>query len=90
MNAVERAYTAADAWRALAEAAQDALAAAGSAAAALTANNSGAAVDVFDRRWRALTARGEPDGPLPRLVDSCRALAGRCDEYAERLSMEPS
>jgi uncharacterized protein YukE len=86
VSAAERAYAAADEWRALAEAAQDALADAGRTAAALIANNSGAAVDAFDEAWLDLAA-AERDGALPRLVEVCRELAHRCDEYAARLSV---
>ena len=83
MSAVERAYAAADAWRALAEAAQDALAEAGSAANALTSNNRGAAVEAFERTWRAL-ADPAFGGSLPRLVHECALLAERCEQYAVR------
>ena len=88
MSASERAYAAADTWRALAEAAMDTLTGAGRTAQALTANNAGEAVDAFDRGWRALAER-EGDGALPRLVDVCLDLACRCDEYAARLSTAP-
>lgn len=88
MSAAERAHTAADAWRALAEAGEDALVDAGRVAASLTGNNSGAAIDAFEKRWRELSGHG-CEGELPRLVDACRALAARCDEYAERLSAVP-
>ena len=85
MSAVERAYAAADAWRALADAAYDALAEARGAADALTANNSGAAVDAFVQRWReaADPARG---GALPRLARECTLLAERCERYAVELA----
>ena len=79
--AAERAYAAADAWRRLADAARDALAGAGAAADALTSNNSGAAVDAFERRWREAADPGL-GGPLPRLVGECVALAERCERYA--------
>lgn len=84
MSGAERAYAAADALRRLAEAAQDALAEAGAAADALTSNNSGAAVDAFERRWREAADPGF-GGPLPRLVDGCHALAERCERYAAGL-----
>lgn len=86
MSAAERAYAAADAWRALAEAAQDALAETDRTAGALIANNSSAAVDAFERAWRDLAAPGF-DAPLPRLVRACHKLAQQCDEYAEGLSV---
>jgi hypothetical protein len=87
VSAAQRAYAAADEWRALAEAVQDASAQAGRSAAALIANNSGATLDAFAEAWRELTAvqRG---GALPGLVELCHALARRCDEYAARLSMD--
>lgn len=79
--ATERAYAAADAWRRLADAARDALADAGAVAQALTSNNSGAAVDAFERRWREAADPGF-GGPLPRLVRECAGLAERCERYA--------
>jgi hypothetical protein len=82
--AVESAYLAADAWRRLAGAAQDALADAGAAAGALTSNNSGGAVDAFERRWREAADPG-CGGPLPRLVRECLGLAERCERYAAGL-----
>jgi hypothetical protein len=82
--AAESAYAAADAWRRLAGAAQDALADAGGAAGALTSNNSGAAVDAFERRWREAADPG-CGGPLPRLVSECLGLAERCERYAAEL-----
>jgi hypothetical protein len=88
VSAAESAHAAADTWRDLAEAALDALAEAGRVAQALTTNNSGAAIDAFEQAWRAVAAP-ECDGVLPRLVDVCRDLARRCDEYAARLSMAP-
>ena len=85
MSAAERAYAAADSWRALAEAAQDALADADRTARSLTANNSGGAVDAFADAWSAHAdpARG---GPLPRLVRECEQLVERCERYAARLA----
>lgn len=83
MSASERAYAAADAWRALSNAAEEALAGSRSAADALTSNNSGAAVDAFAGKWRAL---GGSNGPLPRLVEQCAELAERCEQYAARLA----
>jgi len=83
--AAERAYAAADAWRALADAAQDALAGAGGAAGALTSNNAGAAIDAFERRWREAADPGF-GGPLPRLVGQCLGLAERCERYAAELA----
>lgn len=86
--AAERAYAAADAWRRLAGAAQDALADAGAAAGALTSNNSGAAVDAFARSWREAADLGF-GGPLPRLVRECLGLAERCERYAAELVVTP-
>ena len=88
MSAAERAYAAADAWRRLAGAAQDALADAGAAAGALTSNNSGAAVDAFERRWREAADPGF-GGPLPRLIRECHRLAERCEGYAAELVATP-
>jgi len=85
VSAVERAYAAADAWRALADAAQDALADARGAADALTSNNSGAAVEAFEQKWRQV-ADPAADGPLPRLARDCVLLAERCEQYAARLA----
>jgi hypothetical protein len=85
VSAAENAYAAADTWRDLAEAALDALAEAGRVAQPLMLNNSGAAIDAFEQAWHAVSAP-ECDGALPRLVDACRDLAERCDEYAARLS----
>jgi hypothetical protein len=79
--ATERAYAAADAWRRLADAARDALADAGAAADSLASNNSGAAVDAFERRWREAADPGF-GGPLPRFIGECVALAERCERYA--------
>ena len=83
MSASERAYAAADAWRALSSAAEDALAGTRSAADALAANNSGAAVHAFEQKWLAVAGS---NGPLPRLVEECAALAERCEQYAARLA----
>ena len=88
MSAVERAYAAADAWRRLADAAEDTMAGARSVADALTANNSGAAIDAFERRWRQAADPGCA-GPLPRLVRECLLLAERCDQYAVALAAGP-
>jgi hypothetical protein len=82
--AAERAYAAADAWRAMADAAQDAWAEAGSVASALTSNNSGAAVSAFEQRWRDLANAASQDS-LPRLVERCNELAESCENYAVRL-----
>jgi hypothetical protein len=84
MSDTERAYAAADAWRALAEAAQDAWADAGSAASALISNNGGATVDAFELKWRALSSSTSPVS-LPRLVQRCTDLAESCERYAARL-----
>ena len=85
MSATERAYAAADAWRALAEAAQDALADADRTARSLTANNRGSAVDAFADVWSAQADPGR-GGPLPRLVRECEQLVERCEQYAARLA----
>lgn len=85
MSPAERAQAAADAWRRLAEAAQEALAEVNTAADALAGNRTGAAVDGFDLSWRTL-ADPHLDGPLPGLVSACRRLAVQCDDYAERLT----
>ena len=82
--AAENAYAAADAWRRLASAAQDALADAGGAAGALVSNNSGGAVDAFERRWREAADPG-CGGPLPRLVRECLGIAERCEGYAAEI-----
>jgi hypothetical protein len=84
MSATERAHAAADAWRAMAEAAHDAWAQARSVATALTSNNSGPVVDAFERRWSALGDASCRDS-LPRLVERCADLAEICERYAVRL-----
>lgn len=84
MSDTERAYAAADAWRALAEAAQDAWADAGGTANALIVNNSGATVDAFEVKWQALSSSTSPTS-LPRLVQRCTDLAESCERYAARL-----
>jgi hypothetical protein len=85
VSATERAYAAADAWRALADAAHDASAEARGAADALIANNSGAAVDAFAQRWREVADPG-CGGSLPRLARACTLLAERCENYAAHLA----
>ncbi|HET9170751.1 MAG TPA: hypothetical protein VFN97_15045 [Actinospica sp.] len=80
----ERAYAAADTWRAMAEAAHDAWAEARGVATALTANNSGPTVDAFETRWRSLGDASSRDS-LPRLVARCAELAQACEQYAVRL-----
>lgn len=84
MSDAERAYAAADAWRALADAAQDAWADAGGMASALISNNRGAAVEAFELQWRAL-ADSTSGSSLARLVQRCSELAETCDHYAVRL-----
>ena len=84
MSDAERAYAAADAWRALAESAQDAWADAGGTASALTSNNSGAVVEAFEQKWRALSSSNSA-ASLSRLVQRCSELAESCERYAERL-----
>jgi uncharacterized protein YciW len=84
MSSAERAYAAADAWRALADAAQDAWAKAGGIAGALTANNSGAAVDAFEQKWKELSSDASGCS-LARLVQRCTSLAESCEHYAVRL-----
>ncbi|MBR7827530.1 hypothetical protein KDK95_14525 [Actinospica sp. MGRD01-02] len=84
MSAAERAYASADAWRALAEAAKDAWAGTASTADSLIANNSGAAIDAFEERWREVSSTASPRS-LPLLVDRCVKLAETCEKYAVRL-----
>ena len=84
MSAAERAYAAADAWRAMAEAAHDAWAEARGVATALTTNNTGPTVDAFALGWQSLGDASSRES-LPRLVGLCAELAERCEQYAVRL-----
>lgn len=77
MSTAEHAFATADSWRALAEAAQDALALAGGAVESLRSNNSGAAVDLLVEHWQALAR--PPHGALPELVEVCQRLAELCE-----------
>jgi hypothetical protein len=84
MSAAERAYAAADAWRAMADAAHDAWAEVGSVARSLTSNNSGPSVDAFERKWHELGDTASRNS-LPRLAERCTELADSCEQYAVRL-----
>jgi hypothetical protein len=82
VTAAEHAFATAGSWRALAEAAQDALALAGGAVDSLHSNNSGEAVEALVARWH--TVARPPHGALPELVDLCGRLAQVCEHDGRR------
>lgn len=78
-----KAREAAKAWAAIASAAQDSLSAAGSAAAALSAHNTGAAMDSFSTFWGTIGGSGHDGSMLPALIKACTAMSTACSSYAD-------
>lgn len=83
-----KAREAAQAWSALAQAANDAMSLGGSAAATLSAHNTGAAMDAFGTYWAGIggpygvCVAGTPHSMLPVLADACDALSSACEQFA--------
>jgi hypothetical protein len=84
-----KARDAAKAWTAIANAATDALSQTSSAAAALSAHNTGPAMDSFNQYWEGIG--GTPDActvagdkaMLPVLIEACNALSTACTNFAD-------
>jgi hypothetical protein len=74
---------AAAAWANLAETIRDNHGMANSAAASLTSNNSGQAIDAFESYWSKF---GGTSGLLPRGADACDAMASACNQYADAVA----
>ena len=84
-----KARDAAKAWTAIANAATDALSQTSSAAAALSAHNTGPAMTAFNQYW--VGVGGTPDActvagdkaMLPVLIEACNALSTACTNFAD-------
>lgn len=74
---------AAAAWHRLAEAVRDSYGFANKTASSLTGNNTGAAIDAFERYWAKF---GRPRGALILGADACDAMARACGQYADRVA----
>lgn len=74
---------AAAAWHGLAEAIRDNHGRANSAAASLTSNNEGAAIDTFENYWHKF---GASKGALPLGAQACDAMSDACDKYANAVA----
>jgi hypothetical protein len=88
------ARDAAAAWKALAQAANDALSQTSSAAQALGEHNSGPAMDSFNKYWDgiggtpyACTASGQ-NAMLNVLIEACDALSTGCTSFADAVDEE--
>jgi len=83
------ARAAASAWAALGQAATDASSIGGSAASALSAHNTGAAMDAFGTYWAGIggpydaCVAGTPHSMLPVLAEACEALSATCGKFAD-------
>jgi hypothetical protein len=71
---------AAASWTSLAETIRDNHGMTNSAAASLTSNNSGQAIDAFESYWSKF---GGNSGLLPRGAGACDAMAKACNQYAD-------
>ena len=83
-----KARDAAAAWKALGSAAEDALGRTSSAAASLSAHNTGPAMDSFNEYWGGIGGPsdactvGPPTAMLPLLIEACDALSTACTNFA--------
>lgn len=89
-----KARDAAAAWKALGQAAGDALSRTSAAAQALGAHNTGPAMDAFNQYWDgiggtpyACTASGQ-NAMLNVLIEACDALSTGCDKFADAVDEE--
>ena len=78
---------AAASWTSLAETIRDNHGMTSSAAASLTSNNSGQAIDAFESYWSKF---GGSSGLLPRGADACDAMAQACNKYADAVGQAKS
>jgi len=91
-----KAREAARAWSALAQAASEAMSLGGSAAATLTARNTGAAMDAFSNYWASVggpyeaCVGGSQTAMLPVLADACNALSAACEQFADAVDQVKS
>ena len=78
----DKVRQAADAWRAIASAAEDAATAGNNIKNSITENNSGPAISAFAQLWDALGGKSDT-ADLPLLVKACGLLATACDQFAD-------
>lgn len=77
-----KARQAAQAWKAIAAAAQEALDHGNNTADPLCQNNSGPAITAFAQYWDMLGGKTDSAG-LPTLIKVCNNLADACDKFAD-------
>lgn len=75
-------------WHRLADALSDGCGRANSAAASLTSNNEGNAIDAFERYWDKYGNRGK--GVLTRAAEACDAMGNACTRYADEIASAKS